>query len=155
MIRAYSSWKSKYLHLNISINYHPCIPLFFETTLMGNTADLARVQKTIIDTLHKEGKSQRVITERGGSSRSAVSKHIKCKVDWKEELGRKMCTSNRDDELENTVKQSRFKHLGELHKEWKEAGVSASRVTTLRDLQEKGYKATSETEASSKASYLG
>ncbi len=54
---------------------------------MGNTADLAMVQKTIIDTFHKEGKSQRVITERGGSSRSAVSKHIKCKVDWKEEIG--------------------------------------------------------------------
>ncbi len=51
---------------------------------MENTADLAMVQKTIIDTLHKEGKSQRVITERGGCSRSAVSKHIKCKVDWKE-----------------------------------------------------------------------
>ncbi len=32
---------------------------------MGNTADLPMVQKTIIDTLHKEGKSQRVITERG------------------------------------------------------------------------------------------
>ncbi len=44
---------------------------------MGNTADLAMVQKTIIDTLHKEGKSQRVITERGGCSMSAVSKHIK------------------------------------------------------------------------------
>ncbi len=30
-----------------------------------------------------------------------------------------MCTSNRDDrKLENTVKESRFKHLGELHKEW-------------------------------------
>ncbi len=43
---------------------------------MGNTADLAMVQK-----------SQRVITERGGYSRSAVSKHIKCKVDWKEEIG--------------------------------------------------------------------
>ncbi len=43
---------------------------------MGNTADLAMVQKTIIDTLHKEGKSQRVITEWGGCSRSAVSKHI-------------------------------------------------------------------------------
>ncbi len=54
---------------------------------MKNTADLAMVQKTIIDTLHKEGKSQRVITERGGCSRSAVSKHIKCKVYWKEELG--------------------------------------------------------------------
>ncbi len=54
---------------------------------MGNTADLATVQKTIIDTPHKESKSQRVITERGGCSRSAVSKHIKCKVDWKEEIG--------------------------------------------------------------------
>ncbi len=31
-------------------------------------------------------KSQRVITERGGCSRSAVSKHIKCKVDWKKEI---------------------------------------------------------------------
>ncbi len=56
---------------------------------MGNTADLAMVQKTIIDTLHKESKPQRVITEGGGGgcSRSAVSKHIKCKVDWKEEIG--------------------------------------------------------------------
>ncbi len=67
-----------------------------------------------------------------------------------------MCTSNRDGHnLENTVKQSRFKHLGDLHKEWTEAGVSTSRVTTLRHLQEKGYQATSETETSSEASYLG
>jgi len=54
---------------------------------MWNNADLAMAQKTILDTLHKEGESQRVITERGGSSRSAVSKYIKCKVDWKEETG--------------------------------------------------------------------
>ncbi len=67
-----------------------------------------------------------------------------------------MCTGNRDDrKLENTVNLSRFKHLGELHKEWTEAGVSASRVTTLRYLQEKGYQATSETETSSEAFYLG
>ncbi len=39
--------------------------LFFETTIMGKTADLAVVQNTIIDTLNKEGKSQRVITEGG------------------------------------------------------------------------------------------
>ncbi len=49
------------------------------------------VQKTIIDNLHKEGKSQSFITKRGGCSMSctdlAVSKHIKCKVDWKEEIG--------------------------------------------------------------------
>ncbi len=54
---------------------------------MGKTADLAMIQKTIIDALHKEGKSQRGITERCGSSQSAVSKHIKCNVDWKEEFG--------------------------------------------------------------------
>ncbi len=42
---------------------------------------------SIVDTLHKGGKSQRVITERGGCSTSAVSKHSKCKVDWKEEIG--------------------------------------------------------------------
>ncbi len=86
---------------------------------MGNTADLAMVQKMIIDTLHKESKTQRVVTERGGGcSRSAVSKHIKSKVDWKEEIGWKMCSSNRDErKLENTVKQSRLKHLGELHTE--------------------------------------
>ncbi len=45
---------------------------------MGNTADLEMVQKKIIDTFHKEGHY---------CSRSAVSKHIKCKVDWKEEIG--------------------------------------------------------------------
>ncbi len=84
---------------------------------MGNTADLAMAQKTIIDTLDKESKSQSVITERCGCSRSAVSKHIKCKVDWNK-LGRRMCTSKRDEsKIENTVKQSRFKHLGELLKE--------------------------------------
>ncbi len=54
---------------------------------MEKTADLAMVQKTIFDTLHKEGKSQRVITERCGCLQSAVSKHIKCKVDWKKEIG--------------------------------------------------------------------
>ncbi len=54
---------------------------------MEKTAELAMIQKTNIDTLHKEGKSQRVITERCGCLQSAVSKHIKCKVDWKKEFG--------------------------------------------------------------------
>ncbi len=39
------------------------------------------IQKMNIDALHKEGKSQKVITERCGCLQSAVSKHIKCKVD--------------------------------------------------------------------------
>ncbi len=37
------------------------------------------------------------------------------------------------------VKQSRFKNLGELHKEWTEAGVKASRATTHRRVKEFGY----------------
>ncbi len=52
---------------------------------------------------------------------------LNAKLTGKKKLGRTMCTSNRDDrELENTVKQNWFKHLGELHKQWTEAGVSAS-----------------------------
>ncbi len=42
---------------------------------------------------------------------------LNAKLTGRKKLGRKRCTSNRDDcKLENTVKQSRFKHLGELHK---------------------------------------
>ena len=54
--------------------------------------------------------------------------------------GRKRCTSNRDDRsLEKTVKKSRFDNVGEIHKKWTEAGVSVSRVTTHRRLQDIGY----------------
>ncbi len=109
----------------------------------------------------------RVTCERALSHRGSLLKGVavyrvlyqsilNAKLTGRKNLGRKRCTSNRDDrKLENTVKQSWFKHLGELHKEWTEAGVSASRVTTLRRLQEKGCQATSEPETTSEASYLG
>ncbi len=43
---------------------------------------------------------------------------LNAKLTGRKNLGRKRCTSNRDDrKLENTVKQSWFKHLGELQKE--------------------------------------
>ncbi len=99
---------SQNIYIWVSLNVHPysihcgCL-LFFETTIMGNTADLAMVQKKIIDTLHKEGKSQKVITERVAvCSQSAVSKHIKYKVDWKEEIG-----------LENMHKQQGWPQTGD------------------------------------------
>ncbi len=45
---------------------------------------------------------------------------------WVEE---KRCTTNRENRsLMRIVKQNRFKNLGELHKEWTEAGVKASRA---------------------------
>ncbi|KAI2651864.1 Transposable element Tc1 transposase [Labeo rohita] len=93
---------------------------------MGKTADLTVVQKTTIDTLHKEDKPQTFITKDIGCSQSAVSKHVNRKLS-----GRKS--------LQRLVKQNRFKNLGELHKEWTEAGVKASRATTHRRVKEFGY----------------
>ncbi len=40
---------------------------------MGKIADLTVVQKTIIDTLHKEGKPQTLIAKEAVCSQSAVS----------------------------------------------------------------------------------
>ncbi len=54
-------------------------------TIMGKTADLTVVQKTIIDSLHKEGKPQTFIAKEAGCSQSAVSKH----VEWKEKVWKK------------------------------------------------------------------
>ncbi len=89
---------------------------------MGNTADLAMVQKTIIDTLHKEGKSQRVILKGVAVHGVLYQSILNAQLTGRKKLCRKMCTSNRDDrKLENSVKQSRFKYLWEFHKEWTEA----------------------------------
>ncbi len=49
-------------------------------TITGKTADLTVVQKTIIDTLHKEDKPQTFIVKEAGCSQSAVSKHVNRKL---------------------------------------------------------------------------
>ncbi len=63
-------------------------------TIMGKTADLTVVQKTIIDTLHKEGKPQTFIAKEAGCSQSAVSKHVNRKLSGRKKCGRKRCTTN-------------------------------------------------------------
>ncbi len=66
---------------------------------MGKTAELAMIQKT-------KG-SQKVITERCGCYRVLYQSILNTKLTGRKNLGRKRCTSNRDDrKLENTVKQS-------------------------------------------------
>ena len=45
-------------------------------TVMGKTADLTVVQKMTIDTLHKEGMTQKVIAKVAGCSQSSVSEQI-------------------------------------------------------------------------------
>ncbi len=94
-----------------------------EYTIMGKTADLTVVQKTTIDTLHKEGKTQKVIAKEAGCSQSSVSKHINREAKGRKRFGRKKCTRNRDNRtLERIVKQNPFKNVGEIHKEWTAAG---------------------------------
>ncbi len=94
-------------------------------TIMGKSAELIVVQKTIIDTLHKEGKQQILIAKEAGCSQSAVSKHVNRKLSGRKTCGRKRCTTNRENRsLMRIVKQNRFKNLGELHKEWTENGVN-------------------------------
>ncbi len=55
-------------------------------TIMGKTADLTVVRKTIIDTLHKEGKTQTFIAKEAGCSQSAVSKHVNRKLSERKKM---------------------------------------------------------------------
>ncbi len=109
--------------------------------IMGETADLTVVKKTIIDTLHKEGKPQTFIAKEAGCSQSAVSKHVNRKLSGRKKCGKKRCTTIQENRrLMWIVKQNRFKILDELHKEWKEAGVKASRATTHRRVKVFSYR---------------
>ncbi len=113
------SWAFKMVSQFVSLGY----------TILGKTADLTVVQKTIIDTLHKEGKPQTFIAKEAGCSQSAVSKHVNRKLSGRKKWGRKKCTTNWEKRsLMRIVKQNRFKNLGELHKKWTEPGVEASRA---------------------------
>ncbi len=85
-------------------------------TIMGKTADLTVVQKTTIDTLHKEGKTQKVIAKETGCHRALCpSTLIERRREGKDMVENK-CTSNRDNRtLERIVKQNPFKNVGEIH----------------------------------------
>ncbi len=109
-------------------------------TIMGKADYLTVVKQTIIDTLHKEGNPQTLIAKEAGCSQSAVSKHVNRKLSGREKCGRKRCTTNeRTAALWGLPSKNRFKNLDELHKEWTEAGVKASRATTHRRFKEFGY----------------
>ncbi len=58
-------------------------------TIIGKTADLTVVQKTIIDTLNKEGKPQTRIAKEAVCSQSAVSKHVNVTFEWKKKVWKK------------------------------------------------------------------
>ncbi|KAI2656570.1 30S ribosomal protein S16 [Labeo rohita] len=78
-------------------------------TIMGKTADLTVDQKMTIDTLHKEGKTQKRLAVHRALCPSTL-------IEWRREgkdVVEKKCTSNRDNRtLERIVKQNPFKNVG-------------------------------------------
>ncbi len=97
-------------------------------TIMGKTADLTVVQKTIIDTLHKEGKHKHSLPKKLAVHRVLYPSMLT--ESWVEgkSVEEKDAQPTENRSLMRIVKQNRFKDLGELHKEWTEAGVKASRA---------------------------
>ncbi len=96
-------------------------------TITGKTADLTVVQKTIIDTLNKEGKPQTFIAKEAGCSQSAVSKHVNRKLIGRKKCGRKRCTTNRENlsfmrkssvHSFNFTRNCEVKTLHSLHSHW-------------------------------------
>ncbi len=91
-------------------------------TIMGKTPDLIVVQKTIIDTLHKEDKPQTFIAKEASCSQSAVSKHVNRKLS-----GRKKCTT----------KSNQIKSLLLSHHHSTSALVSEILMSVLQTVQKK------------------
>ncbi len=107
-------------------------------TIMGKTSDLTVVQKTIIDTLHKEGKPQTFIAKEAGCSQSAVSKHVNRRLSGRKKCGRKRCTTNqKKHSLMRIVKQNQFKNVGEHTRNG--LRVKALRAITHRRVKEFVY----------------
>ncbi len=86
-------------------------------TIMGKTADLTVVQKTTIDTLHKEGKTQRSLQKRLAVHRALCPSTLIERRREGKDVVEKKCTSNRDNRtLERIVKQNPFKNVGRFTK---------------------------------------
>lgn len=105
------------------------------TTVMGKTTDFKVVQMTNMSTVHTECKLQNVIFTLWTASLLKGSS-----LEEKSVSGKRWTRNKGDCSLERNVKQTQFKNLGELHKEWTEAGVSAPRATTCRSLQKRSCK---------------
>ncbi len=104
-------------------------------TIMGKTADLTVVQKTIIDTLHKEGKPQTFIAKAAGCSQSAVSKHVNRKLSGR----KKMHNQPREPQPYEDCQAKSIQEFGWTSQGMDWGWVKASRATTHRRVKEFGY----------------
>ncbi len=108
-------------------------------TIMGKTVDLTVVQKTIIDTLHKEGKPQTFIAKEAVCSQSAVSKHVNRKLSGRKKCGRKRCTTNREPQPYEDCQAKSIQEFG-----WTSQGMDWGwsqniKSTTHRRVKEFGF----------------
>ncbi len=154
--------KNQYLKmlecLHLSFNKWPSIQYKLWVSLVflnnnGERADLAMVQKIIIDTLHKEGKSQRVITERvavqGVLYQSILNAKLTGRINWVGKCVQAtgmttsliILSSKANSNTWESFTRSELK-LESVHQE-----------SPCSDIFRK--RNTSETETSSEASYLG
>ncbi len=119
---------------------------------MGNTADLAMVQKSLTPSTKRV--SHRGSLLKGVAVQGVLYQSIlNAKFTGRKKQGRKMCTSNRDDcKLENTVKHNRFQTFGESFTRSELKLESVHQESPCSDIFR---KRASETETSSEASYLG
>ena len=108
---------------------------------MGKASARTLAQKTITETLHKEGEKRKDIASRAGCSQSSVSKFLHGKTVGRKKCGRKLATTERDDHsLERIVRCNRFNNLVEITRECRDHGVTVSRAIIHRRLQEMGYR---------------
>ena len=108
---------------------------------MGKASDLTLVQKSIIETLHKEVKKQKDIASRAGCSQNSVSKFLYRKAIASKKCSQKLATTEWDDcSLERIVRSNDFNNLVEITRECQDHSVTVSRATIHRRLQEMGYR---------------
>ncbi len=102
-------------------------------TIMGKTADLTVSKRRPLTPCTRRARHKRSLQKSLAVHRAlSPSTLIERRREGKDVVEKK-CTSNRDNRtLERIVKQNPFKNVGEIHKEWTAAGVSASRTTTHR-----------------------
>ncbi len=107
---------------------------------MGKTADLTVVQRRPLTPCTRRARHKRPLQKRLAVHRALCPSTIIERRREGKVVVEKNCTSNRDNRtLERIVKQNPFKNVGEIHKEWTAAGVSASRTTTHRRMQDMGF----------------
>ncbi len=128
--------------------------MFFETTIMEKTLTW-QWSETNIDNLHKEGKSQRSFLKGVAVYRVLYQSILNAKLTGRKNLGRKSAQATGMTASLRIRQAKLIQTLGRASQGVDWSWSRASRVTTLRRLQEKGYQATSEPETTSEASYLG